>query len=179
MSLILPASYRRATIDHHRPQPNPVIEEKVRAELKALDDLIDIRWFENIHYNERHKAFEGRYALVVRWPSGDPRYQMIQSGEIGNDPYDIFGWFAKDVQDGGSEALDPDLMLNRAMEILNSADNTKVGWKQRLANAAAKNKALREKRKSDFIDQQVHDIASYYRNSGLNIQQISVPKEIK
>lgn len=179
-SLILPPGYaNRSGLTHSRPQANPELEARIRPWLKDMDELLDVHWTEGIVWNKRHKAFEGRYALVCKWPQGDKRLGMIQSGELGDYPYDILGWFTEDMQDGGTAAIPLDMFENRVLELLASADNAATPWKARLAQVAAKNVERKRKLKQSFIENEVHDLASHHRNAGLKIAQVSVAKEIK
>jgi hypothetical protein len=179
-NLILPPGYKEARLTgHQRPVANPEMEERVRKELRDIDSLLDIKWIENIVYNARHGGMEGRYALVCTWPSSDPRWGMIQTGEIGNTPYDILGWFAEDMQNAESLPQEPSAIDHRVQELLASADNTRVPWRLRLKAAADANIALKIKRRKDFEEGQAHDIASYERNRALGIHQASVLEEIK
>lgn len=175
--MILPPGYSSWGA-HNRPQPNPEVEAKVRETLLLYDELLDIHWFEGIHYNERYKDHEGRYALVCRWPLGDKRYLMVQTGEIGDFPYDILGWFTEDMQDGGTAAMPPEMIWTRVDELLASADNNRMPWLQRMQQVAQKNKDHKLKIRHDYVENEVHDSASYYRNAALGIQQVNVPVEI-
>lgn len=170
-SLILPPGY--VTMGYSRPEPSPELEAKVRPWLQEMDSLLDVRWFENIVPNARHNTFEGRYALVCRWPLMDKRYGMIQNGELGNDPYDILGWYTEDMQDASSAAVTIDSFETKTLELLASADNTRVEWKERLKRSAEKNVERKRKLKVDFLENTIHGMAEFYRNEGLKIQQES------
>lgn len=178
-SLILPPSYRTSVQAHQRPVPNPEIEAKVKQELATIDSLLDLIWVEGVVLNARHNQYEGRYALVCRWPMGDKRWGMIQSGEIGNTPYDILGWFTEDVQNAESPSFEPSAIDERVMKLLASADNNRVDWKIRLASSAQNNIDRKKKIQQDFLENQGHDIASYERNRALGIHQVSVLGDVK
>jgi hypothetical protein len=170
MSLIIGAS---------RPERNERVESAVRAQLKQIDALLDIRWFGTIAWNERNATPEGRYALVVRWPQGDPRYALIQSGDLGDDPHDILGWFSADMQNADTAAMDVDSIESKVLELLASADNERESWKSRLKRSAEHNIELRRKNKNDFVEHEVHDAASYLREQALGIPIVNVPTQIK
>src|SRR5581483_7017023 len=118
-------------VNYTRPERNEQLEAKVDAELKQLDSLLGIQWFEAVKYNERQNVYEGRYALTCRWPQSDKRWELYQRGEIG-EPFDILGWFTDDMFDGNSAAVDPEMIWNKTLELLASADNTRHPWKDRL-----------------------------------------------
>jgi hypothetical protein len=173
-NLILPPSYRPSVSSarwgrDNRPQRNEAREATVREWLKAMDSLLDVRWFEDL----------AMYGIVVEWPSNDPRRALIQTGEIGNTPFDILMWAAEDPHNGNTMSLPIDEIENKILEVLASADNQRMPWKARLKQIAEKNVEVRRKRKADFIENQVHDIASYDRNAALGIHQVNVSTEIK
>lgn len=128
-----------------KPEPNELVEERVRAELKKLDSLLDIRWFPTAVYNKRRDTFEGRYGLIVRWPQTDRRWKLYRKGEIG-EPFDLLGWFCEDVQDANSVPLDPDAVWRRTRELLAKCDNTRQSWRARMRYAVENNKKVREDR---------------------------------
>ena len=124
-------------------------EQATRIQLQSYDSGLDLRWFQ---------AFR-RYAVTATWPIGDPRYELIQKGEMGNEPFDILGWISVDEQDADSAGLDIESGVEKQLfKILGKADNQKTPWKQRLAQIAEKNKRLREKRKEEIL-QKVEDVA--------------------
>ena len=141
-----------------RPEPLPAEkEEEVRQALKRLDILLDLKWFPMVRQGPRGE-FEGRYALTCRWPQADKRWEMYHNGEIG-EPYDILGMF--ETENGemrwhggeGAEAVDPSMVMDRALELLGQCDNTRESWKQRLAKSARHNRELVRKRRQGVLDE--------------------------
>lgn len=122
-------------------------EERVRQELKQIDSLLDVKFYETI----------GRYALVAKWPSHDPRWQMYNSGEI-DDFHDILGWFTVDMYDANTDAIDVDQMEGRVREVLGKMDNNRVDWQYRLKDIAEKNIKRRKELRQGVIDQ-VEEVA--------------------
>lgn len=140
------------------PTPNERIEEKVREELKNIDGLLDIQWFPTAVYNETHDTFEGRYGLIVEWPSQDPRWKLYREGEIG-EPFDLLGWFCEDERDADSVPLDRGAIRHKAIELLAACDNAKESWKRRMARVLEHNERQREKNRKRFLDRHVHEAA--------------------
>lgn len=165
------------TLSHIAPEPKPEVEERLRKRLKDYDSLLDIKWVENVVFNEQWQKFEGRYALVCYWDGNDPRRAMVKSGEISSD-YDILGWFGENPQDATIPS-DPEKFWNRIMDVVASADNSRTPAKERLRAVGERNKRLREQKKKDFLEGFVHDQASYYREKNLGNTIVNVPKEIK
>lgn len=165
------------TTGFNPPEPNPAKEAKVRPRLKELDSLLDIRWIPTVYFNKKYRAFEGRYALICTWPQSDPRWKEFYAGRI-EEPFDILGWFAVDMQDA-EMPLEPDLIWDKVLELLSKADNQKTPWKLRMKQAAEKNARMKRQRKDDFLNNEVHDIASYERARAVGAVTVNVPKEIK
>jgi hypothetical protein len=161
-----------------RPEPQPELEEKFRKWLGTIDSLLDVRWVESAAWNAKAETFEGRYALICRWPLADRRYELIRSGELGNEPFDILGWLTRDIHDAESIPQSFDDMENRVVELLARSDNEREDWKSKMKRSVEHNKTLKEKRRKEFLDNEVHDSASYYRNQALGIQQSAVPVEV-
>jgi hypothetical protein len=151
--------------------------KQYREELQSIDSLLDIVWVENIRYNAEHRSFEGAYAVACHFRADDPRRELFRSGEMDND-YDIICWLTKDIHNA-ELPVDPAEIWPKVLETLRSADNTRESWKVRMANAAAKNLELKQKRKKDFLEGVVHDDASYNRTRNLGNVIVNVPKEIK
>jgi hypothetical protein len=164
-------------VNYVAPQPDANTEERVRLQLKQLDSLLDIRWIPNAVFNERYQKLEGRYAIVCRWPSADKRYALIQSGELGDDPHDILGWYTEDVHNANSAAVAPDALERRVMELLASADNERTPWKQRMAQTVAKNAAVRQANKNE-LEAMIVDAAGYEFNRVKGSPIVSVSKDI-
>lgn len=162
---------------YERPEPNEEVMRRYREELQSIDSLLDIKWVENIRYNAEHRSFEGAYAVVCHFPSDDPRRALFQRGEMDND-YEIICWLTKDTQDAGTLPADPSEVWPKVLATLASADNTKAGWKVRMAKAAEKNLKMREQRKKDFLDGFVHDEAEYNRRRNLGIPMVNVPVQL-
>lgn len=146
-----------ASVTHHRPQPNEEAEGRVRALLKSMDSLLDVRWFPAAYYNAKHKDYEGRYGLICTWPQTDKRWEMYHSGEIG-EPFDILGWFCEDIHDAESIPRDVDSMERLVVELLGKCDNERFPWRQRMAELVGKNAALRKSRQQEMIDR-AEDVA--------------------
>lgn len=150
-------------VNYVEPQPDPIAEQRIREQLKALDTLLDVRWIQNALWNARHEKLEGRYAIVCKWPLSDKRYSLIQSGEIGDDPYDILGWVTEDVHNAESPAMSLDAIEQKVVQLLASADNERTPWKQRMAQTIAKNKKVKEDNKKQ-LEAMIHDAAGYEFN---------------
>jgi hypothetical protein len=147
----------RVVATRYRPEPNELTETRVREQLQSMDSLLDIKWFPTAIYNHKHKDFEGRYALVCKWPQGDPRWQMYQSGEI-ELPYDRLGWFCTDVQDPESIPVSPDAIENKVMELLANCDGTRIKHLDRMKQVVEKNAKVTKDRQKQILDQ-VEDTA--------------------
>lgn len=139
------------------PEPNVEVEERVRTTLQNLDSLLDIKWFPQAIFNPRYKDFEGRYALVCKWPQGDPRWELFQKGEI-DLPYDRLGWFTTDIQDPESIPVAPDSIENKVMELLAKCDGSKQPHLARMAQVVDKNSKAAKNRQKEILDQ-VEDVA--------------------
>ena len=137
------------------PEPDPEGEARVRAFLETLDSLLDIQWFPNVRWDPRQDTWQGRYALVCRWPQEDRRWELYRSGEIG-DCHDILGWFTEavraqvpDWQEGEALPTSLDGIEGAILDMLGRQDNTRTSWMQRMkasveANAARRKKVMEE-----------------------------------
>lgn len=159
-----------------RPEPNEQVEQRVRAQLKAIDPLLDLRWFPNAFFNSQHNRMEGRYGLVVRWPQSDLRWPLFHNGDIG-EPVDLLGWFAEDMQNAESAAVDVDSIENRVLALLASADNERMPWRERMRKSAEHNAKVRQANKDTLADM-VHDEASYQFNRVKHNPIVAVSQDI-
>ena len=139
------------TSGHSRPEPQPDAEDRVRKQLKSIDDLLDVRWFPYAIWNERHHSFEGRYALVCRWPLEDKRWELYQKGEI-EDAVDMLGWFCEDMQNAASMPVSVDSIERKVIELLGKCDGTRVPHAVRMRQIVEKNAKLRKDRKQEILD---------------------------
>ena len=158
------------------PRPNPTVEARVREQLKLHDELLDIRWIDNVYWNEKQRSFEGRYALICRWPQADKRWEMYQRGEIG-DPYDIFGWFCEDIHNADSVPVDPESIERKIIELLNSADNNRADLKTRMKQAVEKNAAQRRANREQ-LSQLALDEVEYNYQKLRKLPIVAVSKDI-
>ena len=141
-----------------QPEPSEAVENQLRPLLKEWSELLDLLWYAPFR----------RYALIAYYPANDPMRERFQKGETDAD-YDILGWLTKGLQSADEIPKDPMELWPKIQELLASADNARVPWKQRLAQVAAKNQKLREQRNKDFLEGHVHDNASYVREAALGI----------
>jgi len=135
-----------------RPEPNAEAEERVRTMLKSMDELLDIKWFPYAVFNQKYNDYEGRYALICKWPQGDKRWSLYQSGEI-EDPCDMFGWFCDDIHDADTMPVSPDSIERKVLELLGKCDSNRIPHSTRMKQAMEKNAALRKSRKTEMADQ--------------------------
>lgn len=160
------------------PQPlDESNEQRVRSRLQQIDALLDLRWMPTAVVNTEHQKFEGRYALLVKWPIIDKRYELIRSGEIGDFPYDILGWFTDNIQDANSPAVAPDMLEQRIQQLLASADNERSPWKDRMRATIAKNAAVKAAQRSE-LEAITHDAASYLRNQIKHLPIVGVHSDV-
>jgi hypothetical protein len=117
-------------------------EDKVKAFLKSIDGLLDIRWYPAIR----------RYALVAIWPNDYPLREMFKRGEV-DDDCDILGWYSQDVQDADTSPVGLDGMEAKVLQILAKSDNIKTPWKLRLSQVAERNAARRSAIRKPVLDQ--------------------------
>lgn len=130
-----------------RAERQPEREQEVREKLQAIDSLLDIQYVE----------WAGRYALMVKWPESDPRWEMYRNGEIGS-PFDNLGWFCEDMQNPDSMPTTVDGIENKVLALLASCDNTKQSWKARLAQTVEHNAKVKKQRQQIALEQ-VEDVA--------------------
>jgi len=145
------------TTKHARPEPQPEAEERVRAQLKSIDELLDVRWFPYAILNEKERSFEGRYGLVCQWPQGDKRWELYQNGEI-EDPVDMLGWFCEDIHNAESIPVSVDSIEQKVVELLGKCDATRIPHSTRLRQIVERNAKLRKDRRSVVTDQ-AEDVA--------------------
>lgn len=146
------------------PGPEADAEQALRVMLKDFDSLLDIRWMPIAFYNAVKSRWEGRYALTCDWPTIDPRWAMVQSGEM--DPklaHDIVGWLCEEMSDSQSMPTTLAGMGERVMALLGTMDNTRYPWKQRMMATVEKNRKRHDTNKAEVADL-THDVASYYYN---------------
>lgn len=142
---------------HARPEPQPEAEERVRAQLKAIDELLDVKWFPYAIFNEKQNSFEGRYGLVCKWPQGDKRWELFQNGEI-EDPVDMLGWFCEDIHNAESMPVSVDSIEQKVVELLGKCDATRIPHSTRLRQIVEKNAKVRRDKRSAIGDQ-AEDVA--------------------
>lgn len=135
-----------------RPELNVDTEARVRLMLKSMDELLDIKWYPTAVFNERYRDFEGRYALICKWPQSDKRWSLFQSGEI-EDPVDMFGWFCEDIHDADSIPVDADSIERKVLELLGKCDSNRIPHSVRMKQMIDKNADLRRRRKAEMSDQ--------------------------
>lgn len=146
------------------PTPNEFTERRVNAELQAhYDPLLSIRWYPTVFFNQRQKQWEGRYALVVRWPQIDKRWGTVPLGY--EEPYDILGWFCEDMQDANTTPADPVSIMGKVTELLGKCDNTRQPWMARMKATVEHNLRQHEKVKEEALDQVADEAASQYYSS--------------
>lgn len=136
---------------HSRPEPQPDAEERVRTMLKSIDSLLDVKWYHHAIWNEREKAMEGRYALVCRWPYGDKRWELYQSGQI-EDPVDMLGWFCEDIHDATSIPVDVDSIERKVVELLGKCDGERMSHTKRMRQIVEKNAKVRQQHRAPITD---------------------------
>lgn len=134
---------------------NEETETKVRAQLKSIDSLLDIRYVE----------WAGRYSLVCQWPQSDSRWELFQKGDIG-EPFDSLGWFCTDMQDPSSTPVDPDSIEQLVIARLASCDNTRYPWKDRMRDIIAKNANVRKSRRKELAEQAGDVAGTLYHAAG-------------
>lgn len=155
---------------HAAPAPSATLERELREVLERLDSLLDVAWVPTVFYNQRHDRWEGRYALICRWPRQDSRWGEVQSGKVPeHDAYDIIGWLCSDMQDPQSMPTGEGI-VERVLALLGTMDNTRYPWKQRMMNTIGKNAAALKSTKDEMLDM-VHDEASYRARAALGIPQ--------
>lgn len=147
------------------PGPTPGAEAVMRERVKSMDELLDIRWFATAYWNGLKGRWEGRYALVSKWPKSDPRWQMVFSGEIApDDAEDLIGWMTEDMGDANSVPVSLEAMENRVCTLLHSCDEAQFPWKKRMAQIIEKNAAVRRKKKTDAGDHAFDVALDYYQH---------------
>lgn len=140
-----------------RPERQPEAEEKVRLQLKSIDELLDVRWYPYAIWSDKSRSFEGRYALVCQWPNGDKRWELFQSGEI-EDPVDMLGWFCEDIHDATSMPVSVDSIEQKVIELLGKCDATRIPHGTRMRQIVERNAKLRKEKRSEIVDQ-AEDVA--------------------
>jgi hypothetical protein len=146
------------------PTPSATLEKQLRDALQPLDSLLDVVWVPTVFYNRTWARWEGRYALAVRWPQIDKRWQEVQSGKMAAaDAYDIVGWLCEDMQDSQSVPTSLDGIHDRVLRLLGTMDNTRYPWKERFLSTIEKNKQRHENLKRDALDDTHNAAEHYYR----------------
>lgn len=159
------------------PEPNADTEARVRETVQNLDSLLDIKWFPKAIFNHKYGDFEGRYALVCKWPQGDPRWELFQKGEI-ELPYDRLGWFCTDVQDPESIPVSPDSIENIVMELLSKCDGTRLTHLQRMKQVVERNKKITKERQKEVLDQ-TEDVASSLHYMAGKVEDVTLQRIMK
>lgn len=153
------------------PTPSADTEQRVREVLATMDSLLDIMWVPTVYYNRSKDRWEGRYALICRWPRIDGRWQEVQSGKVPEqDAYDIVGWLCEDMQDAQSVPQGQEGIAERVVTLLGKMDNERYPWKQRMLATVEKNKKRHEDMKKEVGDM-THDVASYYYRQAKQVPQ--------
>ena len=139
------------------PQPMPDVEERVRKELQAIDPLLDITWVDDVVPNPAHQLYEGRYALICRWPASDGRWQAVREDGY-TDAYDMLGWFCEDPANADSIPQDPYNMMALIYKLLQNADSEEAPWYERMSQVFGKN-LDRMRDNKQMLDDEVTEIA--------------------
>ncbi len=148
---------------YSRPEANALTEERVNAELQAVDALLFLKWIDAIYWNPREKTWEGRYAIACWWPDADPRRQQVRENKLDpNAAFDILGWACEDMQDASSLPRDPASMLRRILDLLASCDNTRQPWKARMRQVIEHNARRRQQIKDEATDMAADEAATQY-----------------
>jgi len=150
-----------------RPEPQPEAELVMRAALRDLDPLLDVRWFPASVYCRQTESLEGRYAVICTWPQTDRRWSAYHAGEIG-EPHDILGWLtdasgrlADWFEPGDAAAADLAALTPRVLEMLGKCDNTRQPWAKRMASVVGGNAARREAVRA-LAAEEMHDHLAYH-----------------
>lgn len=144
----------------------PEVLEAVRERLKALDPLLDLRWFPHVVYSEERETLEGRYGLICQWPSSDPRWELYRSGDIG-EPFDCLGWFTESAATGdwhepSALPVSPEQLEEKLIEFLGRMDMGRQSWHDRMRKAAEQNAAQRKRVADEAVDEATQRL-SFYR----------------
>lgn len=140
-----------ASAVYSRPQPQPEAEERVRAQLKEIDRLLDVKWFPNAIYNDKHRTMEGRYGLICTWPPNDPRYADFQKGLI-EECFDMLGWFCEDIHDAYSMPVAVDSIERKVIEVLGKCDGQRMPHTTRMKQIIEKNAKVRANKRTEVTD---------------------------
>jgi hypothetical protein len=136
-----------------------------------MDSLLDLAWVPTVFYNRSKDRWEGRYALICRWPRVDKRWSEVQSGKVPEqEAYDILGWLCSDMQDAYSVPDTQEGIQNRVIALLGAIDNTRYPWKGRMLSTIEKNKKRHEAMKAEVGDM-THDVAGYYYRQAKGVPQ--------
>jgi len=157
------------------PAPNILAEERVNRELQDhYDPLLFIQWAPQVVWNGKQEQWEGRYALMCRWGHADPRRaeQLPPDAQC-----DRLAWFTEKMQDGESEPVEPDQMLDRVVELLAQCDNTKYPWLQKFRDTWAHNEQVKKDQVSNMLDM-TEDEARHWFNKVKGNASISVPRSL-
>jgi hypothetical protein len=145
------------------PGPSPQTEALVNAELQKLDTLLHIRWLPIAAWNAAQQRYEGRYALCCFWPDIDKRRQWVRDGTHDpNEAYDSMGWFCDDIMNANSLPREPMAVMHKVLELLGSADNTRVPWAARMRSTIAHNAERKEqvrKRAAEIAGRAIEQLA--------------------
>jgi len=156
---------------HVPPTPDSETEQRLRATLQQLDELLGVMWVPTVFWNERHKRFEGRYALTCRWPQIDKRWSEVFNGKVPeSEALDIIGWLCEDMQDPQSIPTSSDGIIDRVLTLLGTMDNTRYPWKARMLGTIAKNAAVKKALKTEVLDL-THNVASHFYREAKGVPQ--------
>ncbi len=138
-----------------KPEPNVFTEARVNPILQAFDPHFFLSWIPTAVYSERHRDYEGRYAVCQRWVAEDPRWKEVQEGRVpADEAFDLWCWWTIDKQK--ADAPPPESegeMLNVLLDYIGKADNTRFPWRQRIAATTAHNAKQRELVRAPIVEQ--------------------------
>lgn len=129
----------------------------MRAELQAIDPLLDIRWQPAWVWNDKQQTFEGRYVLTCHWPQTDRRWRDLDHQ---GDTFDILGAFTENIEDATSIPVTPEAMIDIVIARLATFDGERFPHTQRLAQIAEKNK-LQSKLNAQLVEDEAVDALEY------------------
>lgn len=148
------------------PTPSAALEATLRQALQQLDSLLDVAWMPTVFWNRAWARWEGRYALIVRWPHSDMRWSEVQCGRVPEqDAFDIVGWLCEDMQDPQSVPTSLDGIHDRVIALLGTMDNTRYPWKDRFLSTIEKNKQRVAQVKRDALNETEAAAEHFYRQA--------------
>lgn len=146
----------------------PEPPEEVVTRLQQIDPHLNLKFVEYPRTEDVRDA-DRWWALVWEWPKDDKRYRLVESGAIGNTPYDILGYLPLDCDVHSAFPYVQNFLLgSRTRPEIGKMVN-RIGEFNRDATRKAKNEI--DERAGELIENNINPIMDGFGKSQPKVSQ--------